>query len=157
MNKIKEYIKNGSKGDLDLTFSNIESLPKELTLVEGSLILCECENLTSLPDNLEVSGNLDLYKCTSLTSLPDNLKVGGVLNLGYCKSLTSIGDNLKVGGNIDLYYCKNLTSLPGTLYVKGNIYVDETFNANAYRKEVLFMKALNGEQVPTIDGEVIVK
>ena len=56
--KIQQYIKDGGKGDLDLSNTKI----------------------TSLPDNLEVGGNLDLAS-TPITSLPDNLKVGGNLDL----------------------------------------------------------------------------
>ena len=56
--KIQQYIKDGSKGDLDLGNTPI----------------------TSLPDNLSVRGNLYLYN-TPITSLPNNLKVGGGLNL----------------------------------------------------------------------------
>ena len=56
--KIQQYIKDGSKGDLDLTNTPI----------------------TSLPDNLKVGGDLYLSG-TKITSLPDNLKVGGGLYL----------------------------------------------------------------------------
>lgn len=56
--KIQEYIKNGSKGDLDLMNTPI----------------------TSLPDDLTVNGNLDL-EGTPITSLPDNLKINGYLDL----------------------------------------------------------------------------
>ncbi len=44
---------------------------------EGSLN-CYNNNLTSLPENLEVEGDLDC-SLNKLTSLPDNLKVGGNL------------------------------------------------------------------------------
>ena len=56
--KIQQYIKDGSKGDL-----NLNSTP-----------------ITSLPDNLKVGGYLDLRN-TPITSLPDNLQVGGILDL----------------------------------------------------------------------------
>jgi hypothetical protein len=57
--KIQQYIKDGSKGDL-----NLRNTP-----------------ITSLPDNLKVGGYLYLEN-TKITSLPDNLSVGGSLNLG---------------------------------------------------------------------------
>ena len=134
MLQIKKYIENGSKGDLDLSETPIKSIPKELTYVEGDLIL---------------------QGCKSLTSLPDNLKVDGSLNLDGCKNLTSLPDNLQVDGGLSLYGCESLTSLPDTLHVKGNVYVDKIFNINPYRKEVLFIRAFNGEQVLIIEGEVI--
>ena len=56
--KIQQYIKDGGKGNLDLSNTPI----------------------TSLPDNLKVGGNLYLEN-PKITSLPDNLQVGGNLNL----------------------------------------------------------------------------
>ena len=56
--KIQQYIKDGSKGNLDLRNTPI----------------------TSLPDNLKVGGSLSLID-TPITSLPDNLQVGGYLSL----------------------------------------------------------------------------
>ena len=101
--KIQDYIDNGSRGDLDLSNTQI----------------------TSLPDNLEVGGHLYLYK-TPITSLPDNLNVGGGLNIRNTP-ITSLPDNLKVGGVIYLrntpiskkYATEELERmLPG---VRGNI------------------------------------
>ena len=77
--KIQQYIKDGSKGDLNLNNSPIDSLPSNLTGVGGYLNL-ENSQITSLPDNLKVGGYLDLDK-TKITSLPDNLKVRGDLYL----------------------------------------------------------------------------
>ena len=76
--KIQQYIKGGSKGDLDLANTPI----------------------TSLPNDLQVGGSLNL-KNTKITSLPDNLKVGGSLNLVNTK-ITSLPNDLKVGGNLDI-------------------------------------------------------
>jgi hypothetical protein len=81
-NKIVEYVKNGSKGDLDLSNSNLRKIPPILRKVEGYLNLHGCTSLISLPSNLQVGGVLDLINCTSLISLPDNLKVGRSLYLG---------------------------------------------------------------------------
>ena len=66
------------EGDLDLTYSNIESLPEGLE-VSGDLILSYCENISSLPEGLIVRGNLILQDCSQLYSLPKGLKVGGTL------------------------------------------------------------------------------
>jgi hypothetical protein len=95
---IKQYIKNGSKDDLDLRNTPITSLPDNLTHVGGYLDL-DNTKITSLPDNLRVGGYLDL-SYTPITSLPDNLKVGRHLYLSYTK-ITSLPDNLRVDG--DLY------------------------------------------------------
>ena len=66
------------EGDLDLTSSNIESLPEGLE-VSGDLNLTFCEKISSLPEGLIVRGNLILEDCYGLHSLPEGLKVGGTL------------------------------------------------------------------------------
>jgi hypothetical protein len=65
-------------GNLDLTFSKIESLPEGLN-VSGDLNLTFCENISSLPEGLIVRGNLIIEDCNQLYSLPKGLKVGGTL------------------------------------------------------------------------------
>ena len=65
-------------GDLDLTFSRIESLPEGLN-ISGDLNLTFCENISSLPKGLIVRRNLILEDCSQLYSLPKGLKVGGTL------------------------------------------------------------------------------
>ena len=95
--KIQQYIKNGSKGDLDLSNTPITSLPDNLTRVGGSLDLNNTP-ITSLPDNLTVGGWLDLYN-TKITSLPDNLTVNGDLSL-YNTKITSIPTSVKIKGKI---------------------------------------------------------
>ena len=88
---IKQFIK-----DYNITDYNIEG--NNLT-VGGSLDLSGT-NITSLPDNLTVGGYLDLSG-TNITSLPDNLTVGGSLDLRGT-NITSLPDNLTVGGSLDL-------------------------------------------------------
>jgi len=60
-------------GNLDLTYSKIESLPEGLN-VSGDLNLTFCENISSLPEGLIVRGNF-----SQLYSLPKGLQVGGTL------------------------------------------------------------------------------
>ena len=71
---IQQYIKNGSKDDLNISNTPITSLPDNLT-VDGSLYLYNTP-ITSLPINLTVGGDLNLSN-TKITSLPNNLRVGG--------------------------------------------------------------------------------
>lgn len=78
-NKIQQYVKDGMKGDLDLSNSLITSLPDELTKVGGDLYL-SFTKITSLPNNLTVGGDLDL-SLTNIISLPSELRVGGNLYL----------------------------------------------------------------------------
>ena len=76
--KIQQYIKDGSKGNLNLRNTPITALPDNLT-VDGGLYLSNTK-ITSLPDNLTVGGYLDLEN-TKITALPDNLTVRGNLDL----------------------------------------------------------------------------
>ena len=66
-------------GNLDLTFSKIESLPEGLN-VSGDLNLTFCENISSLPEGLIVRGNLRLFD-SKITFLPEGLKVEGWLDI----------------------------------------------------------------------------
>ena len=77
--QIQQYIKNGSKGDLNLSNTPI----------------------TSLPAGLKVGGNLYLYD-TPITSLPAGLSVGGYLDLSNTQ-ITSLPAGLIVRGHLDLY------------------------------------------------------
>ena len=81
------------KGSLDLSSSNITSLPKGLE-VKGSLILYESE-IISLPEGLKVGVDLDLRN-SYIESLPEGLEVGDELDLGYTY-ITSLPKGLKVG------------------------------------------------------------
>ena len=65
------------EGDLDLTETDIESLPDGLN-VEDILSLYGCKNIQSLPKGLEVGEDLDLGH-SNITSLPKGLKVWGRL------------------------------------------------------------------------------
>jgi hypothetical protein len=99
---IRDYIKNGSQGDLDLRGSPIEFLPKNLTQVNGNLILIRCKNLKSLPNNLTVNGSLDLEDCKNITSLPSGLKVKDYLYLRDT-NITELPPDLEVGPFLFVY------------------------------------------------------
>jgi len=93
--KVQEYIKNGSVGDLDLSFTPIQSLPPSLE-VGGNLYLVG-SSIQSLPTGLKVDGSLDLTN-TPIQSLPPDLKVDGYLNL-YNTQIQSLPPDLEVDGN----------------------------------------------------------
>ena len=76
--KIQQYIKDGGKGDLNLSNIPISSLPDNLKI--GGYLDLENTPITSLPNNLQVGGSLYLSN-TPITSLPDYLKVEGSLYL----------------------------------------------------------------------------
>ena len=144
--KIQEYIKNGSEGDLILRNSPIKFLPRNLTKVGGKLNLMYSQ-IEKLPDNLRVNGSLDLDKCKNLKSLPDNLTVNGYLDLDSCKNLESLPNGLKVKIFLDLRNT-NLTSLPSDLEVDGILILYRTPIADMYTKEQI------REMVPGVTGMI---
>ena len=86
------------KGDLNLSWSIISSLPEGLK-VGGDLDLFESK-ITSLPEGLEVGGDLDLSE-TNITLLPKGLQVGGKLFIRGCAvikySFNELMDMIKPG------------------------------------------------------------
>ena len=123
--KIQEYIRNGSEGDLYLRRSPIQFLPRNLTKVGGSLILTYSQ-IEKLPDNLRVNGYLDLDSCKNLESLPNGLKVKGDLDLRDA----------------------NITSLPSDLEVDNGLVLFRTPIANRYTKEQI------RKMVPGVEGRI---
>jgi hypothetical protein len=126
IDRIQLYIDKGSKGNLDLYYAPITSLPDNLKTVGRDLDL-GFSKIESLPDNLKVGGNLFLVG-TSIQSLPDNLTVGGDFWLHACYDLKSLPTNLKVDGDLYLHNSflgKNYTEeeikkmSPGVKKVKG--------------------------------------
>ena len=77
---------------------NNEQLTDEELFVEGDLDLTETD-IKSLPEGLEVEDNLSLYGCKNIQSLPEGLKVGGFLDLGH-SNITSLPKGLKVWGRL---------------------------------------------------------
>ncbi len=122
--KIRDYIKNGSQGDLDLRGSSIEFLPKNLTEVNGDLLLYRCKNLKSLPSGLKVKGSLKLTN-TSITELPQDLEVGRSIYLSG-SLIEKLPENLTVNGRLHLDGCKNITSLPNGLKIKYSLYIQDS-------------------------------
>jgi len=73
---------------------NNEPLTDEELFVEGDLDLTETD-IESLPDGLNVEDILSLYGCKNIQSLPEGLEVGGFLDLGH-SNITSLPKGLKV-------------------------------------------------------------
>ena len=120
--KVQEYIKNGSKGNLDLSGTPITSLPDDLTYVDGYLDLVETK-ITTLPKTLEVRDYLDL-SYTPVTNLPNGLKVGNWLGIRGTK-ITNLPNNLEISGDLFMELNK-IESLPKDLKVGGDLYIDQT-------------------------------
>ena len=83
----KEYL--NVKGNLDLKYSEITSLPEGLKV--GGWMSLGSSKIESLPEGLEVGGDFNLMY-TELNSLPKGLKVGGILYI-YKSPLKEYTDN----------------------------------------------------------------
>jgi hypothetical protein len=121
--KIRDYIANGSKGSLDLTSKPVTSLGN-LKSVGGNLFLYDTP-ITSLGNLESVGGNLVLIK-TPTTSLGNLESVGGYLNLTDTP-ITSLGNLESVGGNLYLRGSKLLDhytprQIRAQVKIKGKIY-----------------------------------
>ena len=141
--KIQQYIKDGSKGSLNLSGAPITSLPDNLT-VNGELNLMNTK-ITSLPDNLTVTDGLYLNN-TPITSLPNNLTVGDGLFLNKTK-ITQLPDNLTVNGPLSLRGTK-ITQLPDNLTVNGPLTLYNTPISKKYTKEQL------RQMLPGVKGDI---
>lgn len=108
--QIQQHMKDGGKGDLDLSNTPI----------------------VSLPDGLEVGGTLNLRK-TKITSLPDNLKVGEYLDLSFTP-IAELPKGLEVGESLWLTNTR-ITSLPSDLKVKKRLSLKDTPISKKYTKE----------------------
>ena len=163
--KIQQYIKDGSQGNLNLSGNPITSLPNNLTVngnlnlngtlitslpnnltVNGGLYLSETP-ITKLPDNLTVSGDLYLTR-TKITSLPNNLTVNRDLYLDGTL-ITKLPDNLKVIGSLNLDHTL-VTSLPNNLTVGGYLYLEGTPISKKYTEEQL------KEMLPGVKGKIFI-
>ena len=81
------------KGDLDLRFFEINSLPEGLK-VGGDLDLL-FSTISSLPDGLEVNGDLFLDSCKSIKDLPKGLKVWGDIIINRTQLIHYSKDEIK--------------------------------------------------------------
>ena len=103
LEKVFEFIKEKRGYDYPVIYKLLNGLPlseDELT-IDGDLDLTNT-NITSLPDNLKVGGDLVLEN-SKITSFPDNLYVGEFLDIRNTK-INTIPDNLYVGGYLYLNY-----------------------------------------------------
>jgi len=115
--KIQEYIKNGSKGHLDLAGTPLKILPPNLTRVEDYLDLGNSQ-ITSL-GNLEYVGNNLYLEGSQITSLGNLEYVGGSFHANNTP-ITSL-DNLKT-----VVWILNLQDTP----------ISETHTQEQIRKQV---------------------
>jgi hypothetical protein len=142
---IQRYIREGCRGDLNLTRSPMKILPDNLTHVGGDLSLInskiedlnnleridgwlnlyECNNLKSFGKLREVKGYIDLSH-TSITKIPDFIvNVNGDLGLNELE-IEDLNNVERVNGTLYLSYTSNLKSLGNLKYVRGNLYLEKS-------------------------------
>lgn len=121
--KIEQYIKNGSKGDLDLSGSTVKKLPEELKMVGRDLILTYSA-ITELPDDLKIGRDLDINNTENIKKLSNNLKIGRDLSAAESK-LESLPDDLKIKGDLFIRDTP-ISKLPKGLIVGGNLHAYNT-------------------------------
>ena len=114
--KIQEYIKNGSKGDLDLVETDITELPSNLTHVGGTLFLMG-STIQKLPDNLTIGVDLLLNR-TPITELPKGLVIGRSLDISGTDHLKTLPDDIKIKHSLYAKQC-SLRKLPDNLKLQG--------------------------------------
>ena len=76
-----------------------------------------------------IDSTLNLQNCQNLTHLPDNLEIKYYLHLGGCKNIRFLPKGLKVHGNLFMSWT-NIEYLPDDLYVGGRI----DYHGNPYIK-----------------------
>ena len=155
---VQQYIKNGSKGDLDLTEINEDNQPETLYLkltslpdnlhVDGSLYLSLAVNLQYLPKNLKVKDDL-FIEDSGIKELPADLEVGGGLWAAYSE-LEHIPDNFTVSKSL-LVSGSKITYLPKGLRVGESIRASSCnlkYLSDDIRTTNLFIYNTHVEEIP---------
>ena len=111
---IQKYIKDGSKGNLDLSGLKLTKLPNNLKNVSvGESFICYNNKLTSLvgaPSSVGGDFSCEYNDLTSLTGAPSS--VGGDFSCYHNNLISLDGAPSSVGGNF-ICYKNKLTSLAG--------------------------------------------
>jgi|GEM_PF-1597327 len=118
---IQKYIKNGCNGLLDLSNTPLISLPSNLNIVNGDLLLYN-SNLANYTEGLTVAGKINLTN-TPISKFYFSKKeqqfIWSDLILEGCYNLINLPDDLDVLGNLNIFRT-NIESLPVNLSVAGD-------------------------------------
>jgi hypothetical protein len=99
LQKIREYVKKGSKDSLDLSNSKLTKLPDELVKV-GSVLDIKGSKIADLNNIRYISDYLMAYN-SELKTLPDNFHCRGYVNCAE-SLINEIPNNLKIEGSLYL-------------------------------------------------------
>ena len=117
--QIQDYIKNGSKGNLWLQGTPIESLPSNLKTVGGYLNLSNSKIL-EISSDLMVDGNLNLSN-TPITTISKGIIIDGWLDLNFSE-ITTLPSDIKIKYSLFLFNAP-ITTLPSDLTIGGNLHL----------------------------------
>ena len=115
---------------------NNEPIEQDDLIVNGDINM-EYSDIESLPEGLYVNGDLSLFG-SEIKSLPKDLYVSENLSVGYCDNITSLPEGLYVGGNLSIAKT-NISSLPKGLKVEGFLFIHYTPLANFSDEELIKM------------------
>jgi len=142
--KIQDYIKGGSKGNLNLFQVPITKLPDNFVKVGGILNLSNSK-IQSLSNLKVVEKSLNLWG-TSIKSLGNIQKIGNILYLSN-SLVESLGNLQFVGWSLEAYDSQ-LKSLGNLKFVGKNLYLENTPLSRKYsRKEIFQMVKDKGIEV----------
>ena len=131
---------------------NNEPIERDDLIVKGDIEM-EYSKLESLPEGLHVNGDLNLFG-SEIKSLPKDLYVGENLTLGYCNNITSLPEGLYVGGNLSIAKT-NIDSLPKGLKVDGFLFIRYTPLVNFSDEELIKMIKPTDDVDGYIDRKII--
>ena len=130
--KIQDYIKNGSKGDLELIESPKIDLPSTLTSVGRSLNLGESK--IKEINHIKSIGLFLFLDRSEISKLPDNLTVGDYLSVEDCKSLRELPNNLTISGNLWINN-SSISDIPKNLKIGKDLHINATPLYRNYTEE----------------------
>ena len=116
--KIYDYVKNGSIGKLDLTYSRLQHLPNWLTKVNGALDISR-SNIEDIPDALEITNSI--YANYSKLKEFRRTEVHIPLSLDYSK-ITKLPNNLIVHAYLSVEGIQ-FEQFPKDLVIEGAFYI----------------------------------
>jgi hypothetical protein len=112
------YVKNGSIGTLDLSYSRLTYLPNWLTKVDGDLDMYKSD-IEDIPDSLKIKGSI--YAQRSKLKEFRKSEVFGHLFLNYTQ-ITNLPDGLIIDGYLGVEGIQ-FEQFPKNLVIKGNFYI----------------------------------
>lgn len=155
LEKIREYIKKGSKNSLYLSGTPLTKLPDELFSVEGSLMIAN-SSLIDL-NNLKFVGNSLFLKGRKLIESSNNLQYVGDLTLDFQEEKECVGPKVEevgylrlgINGKCDLRKIKKIRDLSIDSCGTGGIILNEDItslnfvNLHTFKGNYIFKHNIN--------------